>query len=248
MAKILNYWNQREYYRVAEKASEDTNYLPYQFLGRLASKAKRILDLGCGEGTRLALLRTKGERYGVDISKTAIKIAQRKFPKIKFLRGDIENLPFTARLFDLVYSMFVLEHTENPEKVLREAARVLAKGGFLLLAAPNYGSPNRRSPNSKEGKLEKLSTKRHIDKDSLGWTTVIPQKSKYAIDIDTTIEPYIGTLVPFLENLGLKIQKTSSLWDVDEFSVKQLPLRILGGLGISPFVWWGPQLFVIAKK
>jgi len=53
--------------------------------------------------------------------------------------------------------------------------------------------------------------------------------------------------VKYLEKLGVKILKVSSLWELDKFSFKQLPFRILGSLGISPFNWWGPQLFVVGE-
>lgn len=241
--------NQKEYYRVAHEASLNTTHPAILEIKQAALSAKKILDLGCGDGTRLGLLKTNAEKVGVDISDYGIKKARKEYKNVEFIKADIDNLPFPDENFDLVYSMFVLEHVQNPEKAIDEAIRVLEKGGKLILAAPNFGAPNRRSPNSKVGKLPKLlQTFRRTDKRSLAWTKVIPAKGKYFIDADTTVEPYIYSLISYLRQLGIKIIKASSLWEIDDFSFGQLPFRILGRLGIPPFVWWGPQIFVVGKK
>ena len=195
-------------------------------------------------------LPSKAKKYGVDISSYAVNRAKKKFPKIEFITGDIYKLPFKDETFDLVYSMFVIEHVTEPEKVLVEAIRVLKNGGFFILGAPNYGAPNRRSPVSNENKISKLimGLFKKTDGNSLNWTKVEPAKGKYFIDSDTQVEPYVLTLTNFLKKSDLKIIKASSLWEIDDFSLKQLPFRVLWQLDIYPFVWWGPQIFVIAKK
>jgi SAM-dependent methyltransferase len=49
-----------------------------------------------------------------------------------------ETLPFPDEFFDIVYSANVLERTENPLKVLREAVRVLRPGSILHFEMPNF--------------------------------------------------------------------------------------------------------------
>ena len=56
------------------------------------------------------------------------------------LRGVGENLPFRDAEFDLVVSFQVLEHTQIPERVLRETVRVLKPGGYIHFVVPNYNS------------------------------------------------------------------------------------------------------------
>lgn len=241
--------NQKEYYRIAHEASLDNTHPAILEIKKFATGSKRILDLGCGDGTRLGLLETSAEKVGVDISDYAINKAVKKYSGVEFLKADIEKLPFEKESFDLVFSMFVLEHVQNPEKVLKEAIRVLKKGGILILAAPNFGSPNRRSPNSKEGKISKLIKGLSVsDSIGLSWKQVEPRKGKYFIDADTVVEPNMISLIKYLRNLGLTITQASSLWEIDEFSLKQLLFRILSVLGVYPFIFWGPQIFVTAKK
>ena len=51
-----------------------------------------------------------------------------------------ENIPFQDNSFDVIFSSTVLEHTDNPRRVLDEAIRVLKPGGYLQFVFPNYGS------------------------------------------------------------------------------------------------------------
>lgn len=249
MTRVLDHWNRQEYYEISEEASKNKTHSAVVAIKKVASSSSKILDLGCGDGTRLAGLKTKGEKVGVDISEYAINKGKKKFKNINLIKGDISNLPFKDGSFDFIYSMFVIEHVECPEKVLKEAFRVLQKGGTFILAAPNYGAPNRRSPNSREGKFSKLFWGLGKEKEEgLGWTRVEPQEGKYFVDADTVVEPYIVSLLEYLKSLGFKIVKASSLWEIDEFFLKQLPFKILGRLGINPLVWWGPQIFIITKK
>lgn len=246
---VTKNWN-KKYYKVSQEASKSDTHIAAIAIKKYALKAKKILDIGCGEGTRIGLLKTTGKKFGVDINNYAINKAKKNYPEVEFIKSDIVKIPFDFEYFDLIYSMFVIEHVLEPEKVLKEAIRVLKKDGIFILGAPNYGSPNRRSPVSKENKFLKLfkGLSLDFDENSLGWNKVKPAKGRYFIDSDTTVEPYILSLVNYLKNFGLKIIKFSSLWEIDDFSIKQLPFKILGLLGFYPFVWWGPQIFVIAKK
>jgi ubiquinone/menaquinone biosynthesis C-methylase UbiE len=51
-----------------------------------------------------------------------------------------EKLPFPDASFDIIYSTNVLEHVEDPVKVIREAVRVLKPGGTMQFVLPNYRS------------------------------------------------------------------------------------------------------------
>ena len=102
-------------------------------------KAENILDLGChgGRFTNEILLRSpKASITGVDVSSPAIKFAQSKYPKIKFLVSHAQHLPFSSNYFDLVTCFEMLEHVDDPEVVLLEAHRVLKADGNFLVMVP----------------------------------------------------------------------------------------------------------------
>lgn len=249
-------WSKEDYYRQAEAGSLDFGHPAMKKLLKISRAANTILDMGCGEGTRLYKLITKKQKgIGVDISPYAIEKARRKYPELDFLVGDLENLPCENENYDLVYSAFVFEHLDEPEKVLEEALRVLKNGGHLMIVSPNFGAPNRASPSFKGNRLAKLIggfIKDFSRGSGLDWKKVKPivTSNKYEIDWDTTVEPYLGSLIPFVRNLGLKNVETMSCWEKEERKVNfmQKIFRFLGEKNIYPFRNWGPHLVLFAEK
>ncbi|KKS74503.1 hypothetical protein A3J20_07160 [Candidatus Gottesmanbacteria bacterium RIFCSPLOWO2_02_FULL_42_29] len=80
----------------------------------------KILDLGCASGRIEAHLAGKGiplqSFTGIDISSDQIKIAQNRFPEVKFIVGDITNVQLPLQKFDLAISNMVLEFL-NPDQL-----------------------------------------------------------------------------------------------------------------------------------
>ncbi len=96
--------------------------------------AETLLEIGCGSGALLhemsAHLRPS-RSFGVDYS-DAIAAAGRARYRHEVARADGAALPFRARAFDLVYFADVLEHVLEPERFLREVARVGRRMAFLI--------------------------------------------------------------------------------------------------------------------
>lgn len=92
----------------------------------------RLLDLGCGEGYYAGALRAAlpdSEVYGLDISKTAVKMAARRYPDCAFAVAGSYSLPFVEGSFSHLLNVFApLEAAE--------ASRVLAGKGWLLRVSP----------------------------------------------------------------------------------------------------------------
>jgi ubiquinone/menaquinone biosynthesis C-methylase UbiE len=246
-----------KYYQISKIASCNIGNHPGLIsIQRLANKSKNILDVGCGEGTRLDLFVGKGKTgTGVDVSPFAINSANKQYPHHKFLLINGENLPFSNESFDLVYSTFVLEHTRNQKLFIQEIIRVTKKNGMIAILCPNYGSPNRRSPVSNENPILKIikgSISNFIPrKFGLEFAQVIPKNIFKDIDDDTTCEPYIYTILEFIKHKNnLRITQSSSLWEIDNDakSIHQRIFRYLGQKNIFPFKYWGPQLFVVINK
>lgn len=258
--KTQKIWKTKKYYRIAKEGSKDASHPGMKMLMSLSKESNNILDLGCGEGTRLDLI-TKGRNskgVGVDISQTAIGLAKKTYPNLEFVKSDLEKLPFKKKSFDLVYSAYVLEHLSNPEKVLNEAIRVTERNGSLVFIAPNYGSPNRASPVYGGSRMRKFVNGFLKDifriislSGKLNWDKVNPKEdNKYEVDLDTTIEPYIGSLIAFLRYENLIVTQASSAWNQELPNAKlhQRLFRFLGERRLYPFWMWGPHIVLVAKK
>ncbi len=99
---------------------------------------KKVLDVGCGTGRlERKLIDAGAEIIGIDVSSEMIKAAKKKFPKVEFVKGDIENLPFEDEAFDLVVCSFVVVHLKNLDKAFEEIYRVLKPGGTFVLTNIN---------------------------------------------------------------------------------------------------------------
>jgi SAM-dependent methyltransferase len=101
------------------------------------TNAKFIFEAGCGEGFSSRQIISIGcsKFIGLDINLESVFMAQNKCPTCSFLQGDILNLPFSDSIFDLVVSLEVLEHLEEPFAALDELCRVSRE--WLILSVPN---------------------------------------------------------------------------------------------------------------
>ena len=106
-----------------------------------------MLEVGCGPGSLLGPLSGAGYvHFGVDLSMAMIaRFSERSAGLGLPSRGacaDAEALPFPDRSFDLVVAVGLLEYLPSASGFLAEAARVLRKGGRLLLSVPSAVSPH----------------------------------------------------------------------------------------------------------
>lgn len=97
----------------------------------------KVLDVGCGTGSDLALYCQAGcNGYGVDLSPAMLKVARKKLGDSADLRlCDAAKMPFQDEFFDLILSTYTLHEMpyENRSAVIREMIRVVKRDGRLLL-------------------------------------------------------------------------------------------------------------------
>jgi len=110
----------------------------------LAGVSGRVLDVGCGAGSVAKAV--KRERpdlqvQGCDVSHSALAFANSSPQGVDFRLATAERLPFADGGLDFVWIFDVLEHVEEPDRVLREVARVLKPGGVFHIVLPLEGQP-----------------------------------------------------------------------------------------------------------
>ena len=137
---------------ILNKVKDDYNHIALDFANTRANiwpeiaslfdyirKGDKVLDLGCGNGRLVNLIKEKeGNYFGCDVSKNLIEIAQKTYPQESFQVTEPLKLPFNNNFFDAVYSIAVLHHIPSKEfrlEFLQEIKRVLKpKGTFVLTA------------------------------------------------------------------------------------------------------------------
>ncbi len=100
-----------------------------------------VLDIGCGGGKTADTIQQQGidDVWALDPCPYLLKQAATRHPRIKFIQGAGENIPFQEARFDGVSLCYVL-HEIPPryvEEVIREVKRVLKPGGSFVIVEPS---------------------------------------------------------------------------------------------------------------
>ncbi|MEO8404760.1 MAG: arsenite methyltransferase [Chitinophagaceae bacterium] len=115
--------------------------LPTQFAK--IKKGDTVIDLGSGAGNDAFIARTEtgetGKVIGIDftpamIDKARANAEQLSFHNVEFRQGDIEKMPVTSGIADVVISNCVLNLVPNKDGVIKEIYRVLKPGGHFSIA------------------------------------------------------------------------------------------------------------------
>jgi len=128
--------------RYGEKGIEwniKNRFIPHLRLIEEYIKPASLLDLGCGEGVFLKLARERGwVPYGIEMSEPMVKKAREVYGLENVKTGNLDFLDYQDGSFDVVTFIHSLEHLTRPLKALKEAFRVIRKGGFVYIAVPNF--------------------------------------------------------------------------------------------------------------
>ena len=99
-------------------------------------EGKTILDIGCGVGAFVRRLREFSDHvYGTDVDREGVVRGVEEVPNLALAVG--EHMPFRDGTFDVILLHEVLEHVDNDLETLREARRLLAPGGVVVIFCPN---------------------------------------------------------------------------------------------------------------
>lgn len=184
-------------------------------------KNAKILQIGPGALDVIHYL--PGKRYAIDpladFMKEKFKL---DYGDLKFMKGRGEEIPFQDKFFDVVIIANVLDHVEDPEKVLREIKRVLKDKGILHFENNFYQKKFIQAART-WGKAKEIFTKEIFNIHHPYMFTVQDIKNLIAKDFSVSYEE-IGRNIGVAENLEevKKKMKTN----------KKLRRRIAAGLGL----------------
>ncbi len=115
-------------------------------VSKYAPSGGRVLDIGCGNGHLLALIRDTNIGYeltGADAFEDCLLATAERVPEARRVHVSDQSLE-TEKLggpYDVVTMCHVLEHTLNPAETVRDALSLLSPTGHLILAVPNPVRP-----------------------------------------------------------------------------------------------------------
>ena len=109
-------------------------------------RGRRLLEVGAGSGRdTLALAREGAAAVVVDYSPMSLELVQRQAneqgARVALVRADALAMPFRDGAFDVVFHQGLLEHFRDPRPLMNECARVVARGGRMVVDVPQTFHP-----------------------------------------------------------------------------------------------------------
>lgn len=103
-------------------------------------QARNLLEIGAGSGLLVAEARRMGlAASGVEPSKALVATAKQR-NDVELIQGTFPHSLLEGHQFDLIYAVDVIEHVNDPVKLLSDCAKALAPGGVLLVVTPDVSS------------------------------------------------------------------------------------------------------------
>lgn len=105
-----------------------------------AGNVKRILDVGCAQGTLALLLAERGHRVcAVDLRPQFLEYAKSRYVygDIRFIEGNALALELDEH-YDLIFLNQIIEHLVYPRVLVNAMRRLLVPGGELVITTPNW--------------------------------------------------------------------------------------------------------------
>lgn len=152
----LYYLENEQYTRFLDSQTPESFYKYVEVISKHMEPHKKLLDVGCGTGIVLQQLKMMGfaRGVGVEISRSSLRSCKNK--GLECYEYDGFKLPFEDGSFDLVGSINVIEHTQDPIVFMNEKHRVLKPSGILVVVCPNFLSVTNNYHQNTRGYMNKL--------------------------------------------------------------------------------------------
>lgn len=125
---------------VADKQRSIVTHCERAAVGRFRSSRNSVLDVSCGAGVGLAVLRDRlgwHDCRGIECDPVAVRIARER-RGLDLAHGLLHTVDLPARHFDLVVMDNALEHHAQPRRALERVRHTLRPGGAVLIVVPNF--------------------------------------------------------------------------------------------------------------
>lgn len=115
-----------------------------KIMANLVNKKHKVLDLGCGTGDFLRLIKKNNNQIeGLEISKKVASIGIKRGLKIKI--ADLsKKFPYSKNTFDTITAGEIIEHIYDTDFFLEEIKRILKPNGNVIISTPNIATLGRR--------------------------------------------------------------------------------------------------------
>lgn len=197
------------------------------FINKIVKKynprAKSILDVGCGSGTHLNLLKDNFETlFGVDINSEIIKVAKKKSAKISYQQGSMAGFKINQK-FDVLlclYSVFNYNQTKvDSLNTLRNFKKHLNSNGVAIIALYQPTNTDKKislhtgiKNDTQVAKINQFFTDPKTKTEHSNFLVLIKDKGKINFFVENNHEYRIYTTSEFselLSKVGFKLLKTS---------------------------------------
>lgn len=213
-AEALGAYYPDDYYPLDEQPSPEAEAVARDLLRKVSAWTRaheidrpRILDVGCGVGLFLHLADEAGMQVrGIELSGSAVSYARANYG-LDVHHGTLEDAGIPPASCDIVVMWHVLEHLPDPLAGLRQVAEILAPGGLLLAAVPNFGSYEARLFGRRWYSLDAPRHLTHFTPQTLNASVSRAGLTVHAIDHSTGSAGLVYSLMGDLTGVSLKLRQ-----------------------------------------
>lgn len=240
------------YYILADTAAYRYNEIDQPFHCDLISRIPRganVLEMGCGSAHLCPHVQAKGASYtGADFSQHQLKSNRQRYPDAEFF--DLHDPLLIQRKFDIVVSLYTIEHVVNPISYLHELWDMSLPGGSLAIICPDFIDGQGFAPSIYFGKSPARIRQKITNKDFAGvighladlllrapiwkirarlsrpgafWINLDPREfsnSRHSPDSDAIHLPRLKDILWWLDGMGAEIAASSSTFQIESKAVR----------------------------
>ena len=235
-----DYWASREYEDLAERAV--LNYFYADFIGH----QRRLVDIGAGYGRLLPLYAPWAQE--VFVIEPSWKLNQQlkkiitKYPQVKLLQGNAENLCLKSQLVDVVQMIRVAHHCLDMDQVMAQVSQILKPGGWFIFEFPNKIHGLMTVKQYLQGHWTFRSDFQSVDRRA--------QENRGSQTIPF-MNHHPQQVLKWMEKANFEVIKCCSISNLRRLKIIPIPVAVRLDRwfwNLTKPIWWGPSVFVLGRK